>query len=729
MNFQILIGLLQNTAILLSLSMLYTGVWRRLEERRNYSFKLLTGLVIGTIGIVLMLSPWTLVPGIVFDTRSVMLSIAGLFFGTIPTLVAVFITALFRLYLGGDGVWMGTSVIVMAGTVGVLWRHFRPGWRDQKVLAELLSMGIVVHLLMLSFTLMLPEPRIRPTAEAILIPIIFIYPLATILLGSLMITQYRNLRNRHLQENLKETERRLSEILKSSNMVTVLLDNDSRITFCNQYFLDITGYSADEVLGKNYFELFIPEDIRSAVIANLKRFLAGEDSLKIHDNFILTRSEEQLIIKWDNTRLYDSEGLIAGIAGIGVNITDDVRNEQSLLAQNEIIAIQNEQYRKLNEELLLAKERAEESNRLKSAFLANMSHEIRTPMNGILGFADLLKEPELSGERQQTYISLIEKSGTRLLGIINDLIDISKIESGQMEIKLGPMNINELIWNQIQFFLPEATRKGLTLELVREIPADQAMVLSDKEKVYAIVTNLLKNAIKYSDSGIIRVIAGIQNQMLLIQVEDQGVGIAEDDQKIIFDRFSQAKILPERKYEGAGLGLAISRAYVEMLEGKIWVKSVPQHGSVFSFTIPYVPFNNLEINQLPMESPEQIPLDNLKVLIAEDEEIVDTFITMVINRYCREILHAQTGTEAVEIARQNPDLDYIMMDMRMPHLDGYGATRAIREFNNDVIIIAQTAFAMTGDKEKAMEAGCNDYITKPINSQKLIELMIKHKSR
>ncbi len=729
MNFQILIGLLQNTAILLSLSMLYTGVWRRLEERRNYSFKLLTGLVIGTIGIVLMLSPWTLVPGIVFDTRSVMLSIAGLFFGTIPTLVAVFITALFRLYLGGDGVWMGTSVIVMAGTVGVLWRHFRPGWRDQKVLAELLSMGIVVHLLMLSFTLMLPEPRIRPTAEAILIPIIFIYPLATILLGSLMITQYRNLRNRHLQENLKETERRLSEILKSSNMVTVLLDNDSRITFCNQYFLDITGYSADEVLGKNYFELFIPEDIRSAVIANLKRFLAGEDSLKIHDNFILTRSEEQLIIKWDNTRLYDSEGLIAGIAGIGVNITDDVRNEQSLLAQNEIIAIQNEQYRKLNEELLLAKERAEESNRLKSAFLANMSHEIRTPMNGILGFADLLKEPELSGERQQTYISLIEKSGTRLLGIINDLIDISKIESGQMEIKLGPMNINELIWNQIQFFLPEATRKGLTLELVREIPADQAIVLSDKEKVYAIVTNLLKNAIKYSDSGIIRVIAGIQNQMLLIQVEDQGVGIAEDDQKIIFDRFSQAKILPERKYEGAGLGLAISRAYVEMLEGKIWVKSVPQHGSVFSFTIPYVPFNNLEINQLPMESPEQIPLDNLKVLIAEDEEIVDTFITMVINRYCREILHAQTGTEAVEIARKNPDLDYIMMDMRMPHLDGYGATRAIREFNNDVIIIAQTAFAMTGDKEKAMEAGCNDYITKPINSQKLIELMIKHKSR
>lgn len=729
MNFQILIGLLQNTAILLSLSMLYTGVWRRLEERRNYSFKLLTGLVIGTIGIVLMLSPWTLVPGIVFDTRSVMLSIAGLFFGTIPTLVAVFITALFRLYLGGDGVWMGTSVIVMAGTVGVLWRHFRPGWRDQKVLAELLSMGIVVHLLMLSFTLMLPEPRIRPTAEAILIPIIFIYPLATILLGSLMITQYRNLRNRHLQENLKETERRLSEILKSSNMVTVLLDNDSRITFCNQYFLDITGYSADEVLGKNYFELFIPEDIRSAVIANLKRFLAGEDSLKIHDNFILTRSEEQLIIKWDNTRLYDSEGLIAGIAGIGVNITDDVRNEQSLLAQNEIIAIQNEQYRKLNEELLLAKERAEESNRLKSAFLANMSHEIRTPMNGILGFADLLKEPELSGERQQTYISLIEKSGTRLLGIINDLIDISKIESGQMEIKLGPMNINELIWNQIQFFLPEATRKGLTLELVREIPADQAMVLSDKEKVYAIVTNLLKNAIKYSDSGIIRVIAGIQNQMLLIQVEDQGVGIAEDDQKIIFDRFSQAKILPERKYEGAGLGLAISRAYVEMLEGKIWVKSVPQHGSVFSFTIPYVPFINLEINQQPMESPEQIPLDNLKVLIAEDEEIVDTFITMVINRYCREILHAQTGTEAVELARQNPDLDYIMMDMRMPHLDGYGATRAIREFNKEVVIIAQTAFAMTGDKEKAMEAGCSDYITKPINSQKLIELMIKHKSR
>jgi len=575
MNSSIFIGLLQNTAILLSLSLLYSSVWRKLEQEKNYPFKLLTGFVIGAIGMVLMLTPWTLVPGIVFDTRSVMLSIAGLFFGPIPTFVAIGMTAALRLFMGGDGIWMGTSVIVMSGTIGLLWSIYRPEWKTRHSTLELLGMGVLVHLFMLSFLLMLPNERIKPTFDAILIPIIFVYPLATILLGRLMINQYHNLFNRYLKENLRESERRLSEILKSSNVVAVLLDKESRISFCNQYFLDITGYTMQEVSMQNYFNMFIPADVREKVIISLNQFLDGDNSLKIHENFILTKSGEQKIIKWDNTRLLDANGKIAGIAGIGINITELKKNEQSLIEQNVIIAEQNERYRKLNEELIHAKEKADESNRLKTAFLANMSHEIRTPMNGILGFADLLKAPELTGDKQKNYISLIEKSGNRLLGIINDLIDISKIESGQMEVRLSPVDIVDLIRNQVHFFRPEASRKGLEISWTTGLHAEEALISTDKEKIYAILTNLIKNAIKFTDRGYVRISCDREGGELMLQVEDSGIGISSEYQNVIFERFSQVEVTSNRMYEGAGLGLAISKAYVEMLGVQINLKSDP----------------------------------------------------------------------------------------------------------------------------------------------------------
>jgi len=705
--------------------MLYSSVWRKLEQEKNYSFKFLTGLVIGAIGIVLMLTPWTLVPGIVFDTRSVMLSIAGLFFGQIPTFVAMLMTATLRLWGGGDGVWMGTAVIVLSGSVGILWRIYRPEWKNKRSTLELLGMGVLVHVLMLNCLVLLPGEMQWTTFKAIIVPIVLVYPLATILLGRLMINQYRNLFNRYLKENLRESERRLSEILKSSNVVAVLLDKENRISFCNQYFLDITGYTNQEVVQQNYFDLFIPENVRQKVVESINQFLEGDNSLKIHENSILTKSGELKIIKWDNTRLLDANGNITGIAGIGINITALKKNEQSLINQNEIIALQNERYRELNEELIHAKEKAEESNRLKTAFLANMSHEIRTPMNGILGFADLLKAPELSGDKQKNYISLIEKSGNRLLGIINDLVDISKIESGQMGIKLSSVNINDLIRNLVHFFHPEASRKGLEISWKSALTEQASLISTDQEKIYAILTNLIKNAIKFTDSGFISITCNLEDDNLCIRIEDSGIGISDENQEIVFERFSQADFASNRKHEGAGLGLAITKAYVEMLGGSIRVISSSGKGSVFIFNIPYIAQAVSTININTVETTDNIPLQGLKILIAEDEEIIDTYISMVISKYCSEILHAQTGVEAIEIAKANPDLNFILMDMRMPHLDGYGATRAIREFNKDVVIIAQTAFAMTGDKEKALEAGCNDYITKPINGNRLLELLVK----
>ena len=247
-------------------------------------------------------------------------------------------------------------------------------------------------------------------------------------------------------------------------------------------------------------------------------------------------------------------------------------------------------------ELIKAKERAEESDRLKSAFLANMSHEIRTPMNGILGFANLLKEPDLTREEMNTYIGIIEKSGDRLLNIINDLINISKIEAGQMEVAVSATNINEQIEFIYTFFKPEVEKKGMKLFCKKTLPADKAIVNTDCEKIYAILTNLVKNAIKYSYTGSIEfgydvnAIAAMEHAplpQLQFYVKDTGIGIPSNRQEAIFERFVQADISDKMARQGAGLGLSISKAYVEMLGGKIWVESEEGKGSTFYFTIPY----------------------------------------------------------------------------------------------------------------------------------------------
>jgi len=391
------------------------------------------------------------------------------------------------------------------------------------------------------------------------------------------------------------------------------------------------------------------------------------------------------------------------------------------------------------EELIIAKEKAEESERLKSAFLANMSHEIRTPMNGILGFAGLLKEPRLTGEEQQEYIGIIEKSGTRMLNIINDIITISKVESGQMKISFSPTNVNEQIDYIYTFFKPEAEQKGIKLLFKKMLPAKEAIIKTDKEKVYAILMNLVKNAIKYCDKGVIELGYHLikpegsdgettKSARLEFFVKDTGIGIPKDRQEAIFDRFVQADIADKRALQGAGLGLSISKAYVNMLGGKIRVESEEGKGSVFYFTIPYncEPYGLNVMKKTGITEDAELQTKSLKILIAEDDEISGMLLTLGVKMFGKEVLKVRTGVEAVETCLNNPDIDLVLMDIKMPELDGYEATRQIRQFNNDVVIIAQTAYALPGDREKAIAAGCNDHIAKPFGSESLSKLIRKY---
>ncbi len=384
--------------------------------------------------------------------------------------------------------------------------------------------------------------------------------------------------------------------------------------------------------------------------------------------------------------------------------------------------------KEMEAQLITAKAQAEESDRLKSAFLANMSHEIRTPMNGILGFADLLKEPGLNGDEQKEYIAIIEKSGKRMLNIINEIIDISKIEAGLMKINITETNLNDQIQYIYNFFKPEAESKGLKLSIHSVLSEFETKQQTDREKLYAILTNLVKNAIKYTERGEIELSCSVKENFIEFSVKDSGIGIQPERQKAIFERFIQADIEDKMAREGAGLGLTITKAFVEMLGGKIWLESKEGEGSTFFFTLPM--YDNCNKNKESQHLGTIIKTENTEsqatVLIVEDDITSEILLETVLKKVTRKILKARTGLDAVEMARNHPEINIIFMDIRLPIIGGYEVTKKIREFNKEVIIIAQTAFGLAGDREKVISSGCNDYLSKPYKVEDILRLMKKH---
>ncbi len=521
------------------------------------------------------------------------------------------------------------------------------------------------------------------------------------------------------QIQVDETNNRLKMAQLIGNVGSWELDfSNNKVTWSEQtYRIYEENPDTFEVNLESIFSHYPPAD-QTTVLAALNKTIEEQVDLNIEHEIITGNGNNRFVMETGRL-IFSDENKPVKLVGSVADITERKQNEEALS---------------------LAKEKAEESDRLKSAFLANMSHEIRTPMNGILGFADLLKKPGLTGDEQKYYIEIIKKSGNRMLNIINDIVDISKIESGLMKLHIEESNINEQFEYAYTFFKPEADAKGIKLSYRSILPPEEAIIRTDREKLYAILTNLVKNAIKYTNEGDIEfgfVSKGSANLSqdkwlsepveLQFYVKDTGIGVPKDRQAAIFDRFIQADITDLMARQGAGLGLAISRAYVEMLGGKIWVESEEGKGSTFYFTLPYIPEPALETIQQKSEPQEKYDtVRKLKILIAEDDEVSELLIITYMKMFGNEIFVARTGVEAVDVCRDNPDIDLILMDMRMPEMSGYEATRRIRKFNQDVIIIAQTAYSLTGDREKAINAGCNNYITKPINKIKLRELVHKY---
>jgi signal transduction histidine kinase/ActR/RegA family two-component response regulator len=380
------------------------------------------------------------------------------------------------------------------------------------------------------------------------------------------------------------------------------------------------------------------------------------------------------------------------------------------------------------QDLVKAKEKAEESDRLKSAFLANISHEIRTPMNGLLGFLQLISEPGHSDDQKEKYIDIVNKSGQRLLSTINDILEMSKIEAGQLDVHLSEVNLEEMMHYHLEFFKTKTEKKGLELMLSsRALTGPEAIVVTDKHKLYSIMTNLLNNAVKFTRGGNIKFGNYIKDDSLVFFVNDTGEGIPADRIEAIFERFVQADLKYSRFHDGSGLGLSIVKSYLEVLGGKVWVDSEEGKGSRFSFTIPYHPANkNIQIIEDHKSEYKREKRRRMTILVAEDDEVSSLFLSSILEDGNITLLHTMDGEDTVRVVRENPDISLVLMDLKMPVLNGLEATREIRKFNKKIPIIAQTAYALLEDRESSIKAGCNDFISKPIDRVKLLELVQKY---
>lgn len=516
---------------------------------------------------------------------------------------------------------------------------------------------------------------------------------------------------RSAEDMLQREKAYLDQLFEGSPEAIVMISTEGTIMKVNTEFCKLFGYTSGEVIGKNIDDLIAPPEHRQDAIRITNEIAHGKDyeveTQRRHKNGHLI--DVSLLVT--PIMLQNS---IFGAYGIYRDITARKQTEKSLIS---------------------AKEKAEGADRLKSAFLSNMSHEIRTPMNAILGFSSLLSDPGLSDQERNEFIQIIRERGNDLMKIIEDIIDISKIESGQInfEIKECPVNI---LLNNILVTLNELKRRhGKTeVELLYHPgkPEPEFTIPTDGNRLRQILTNLIENALKFTERGFVDFgyVLNPQSPEPCIEffVKDTGIGISPENHSLIFERFRQADDTATRKYGGTGLGLTISRNLARLLGGEIWLDSEEGKGTTFYLRLP-LPSSNVAPSVHP-RNPKPVTGARQKwpgksILVVEDEESNYFLLERILRNTGMKITWAHNGIEAIELIKQHP-YDIVMMDVRMPILDGYETTQAIRKFNTDLVIIAQTAFALKGEREKALAAGCSNYIAKPIDISELYTILAKY---
>lgn len=369
--------------------------------------------------------------------------------------------------------------------------------------------------------------------------------------------------------------------------------------------------------------------------------------------------------------------------------------------------------------MIVAKEKAEASDRLKSHFINNISHEIRTPLNGILGFGQILTDPDLAEEEKSAYSEMLNKSSIRLIDTVTNFMDIALLTSGNQKVFKNEISPEKQMKAVFAKFKDPCAEKNLLLSLEMPSDSDQTKVFTDNELFYKTLCLFVDNAVKFTHQGSITIGYKKSENDLHFFVKDTGIGISPENKMKIFDNFIQEDGETTRRYEGSGLGLAIAKKFVELLDGKIWLDSEKGIGSIFYFSLPI--FKKAPENNFPILGQENYIRRKQTILIAEDDEINLYYFQVLLIHDFIEILHANNGIEAVDICKSHPEIDLVLMDLKMVEMDGFEATRLIKSFRNNLPVIAITAYSESEDKQKALKAGCNDFITKPVKKEFLIK--------
>ncbi|RXP64496.1 PAS domain S-box protein [Lutibacter sp. HS1-25] len=510
-------------------------------------------------------------------------------------------------------------------------------------------------------------------------------------------------------------------------------DELHKIIDTNNFFIALYNEEKD-----NYYTPVLVDEMESGdefpaegtltnyVVKNKKSLLFNKE---IHDQLI-QKGEVKLV--GVDSKIWVGVPLISKNKVFGAIVVQSYTNENAYTEEDvqllEFVAdqISSAILRKNTDfELKKALSKAQESDRLKSAFLANMSHEIRTPMNGIIGFSELFLDKDLSYNERKEYAKIVIDSSKQLLSIVNDILDISKIEAGVVQLNYETVDLNALLNNLNAFYMPIASEKKLELICNKGLKNQECSIKIDKTKLNQILTNLLSNAFKFTDNGSIQFGYELVDTMLRFYVKDTGVGIDEKLHHKIFDRFVQADVDFEKQNKGTGLGLAISKKFIELFGGDIWLTS-NSNGTTVSFTIPYVKVAPQVITSV-VEKTKHTKVENktITILVAEDEIYNLMYINELFSKTSYKIVEANNGKEAVDIALNNNDIDLILMDIKMPIMNGKDAMKEIKKVKPHLPIIALSAFAMESDKESALSHGFDSYLSKPIDKNVLFEKIEK----
>jgi PAS domain S-box-containing protein len=501
--------------------------------------------------------------------------------------------------------------------------------------------------------------------------------------------------------------RQLSTALEQSPVSVIITDPDSQILYVNKNFIDFSGLHPDKIIGSTPGDLTPDKLSLDELWKTLKKGKVWKGELDY-----LKRDGSHVWLSVTASPLRDNQDQLINFVGILEEISERKASEQNL--------------RK-------AKEQAEKSDHLKSAFLANMSHEIRTPMNAILGFSALLKEGDMNEEQSDYYIDIINSKGRDLLRIISDIIDISRIEAGDLYIKMEPVEIFPFVRDIFKEFKEDTqvrSRSNLQFRLNIPDPEKKVIVNTDPSRLKQVFVNLIQNALKFTPDGFVEVGFHLNDKHdIIFTVKDSGIGIPEDKKRIIFERFRQIDDSHTREYGGTGLGLSICKNLLDLMGSKLSLGSEKGQGSEFTFRMKYIltESKGTGLKYDDSKLPEiKLDLQGKIILIVEDDGSSYLFLETFLNRYSPEIIWAKNGKQAIDIMKRKKDIDLILMDIRMPEMDGLKATRHIRKINKNIPIIAQTAYAQVTDRKLALESGCSDYLSKPVSPPDLIALLAKY---